>query len=167
MDFGKINANGYLAKELAKVLGTSTQALDGIDGKRDNKIDVKKVQERYAGRIASLPLSGRSCCNVPALMIVDNGNGVIDGEDVFIAQQETTRGYDSWGGPFVGFHSGYEDDQGKRVHEAHPLIEKYRELLPKIFVRGTMRFAQLNDKNIGQALEAVNPGRDCMCGSHL
>lgn len=166
MDFGKINANGYLAKELAKVLGTSTQALDQIDGKKDNKIDVKKVQERYADRIASLPLSGRDCCNVPALMIVDNGNEVIDGEDVFIAQQETTRGHDSWGGPFVDFHSGYEDAQGKRVDKIHPLTEKYRELLPKIFVRGIMRFAQLNDRTIGDVLEAVHPGRNCDCGHH-
>lgn len=164
MDFGSINASGSLAKELVKVLGTTTQALDKLDGKKDGKISVTKIQERFSSRVAALPLSGRNCCDVPAIMFVDNNNGVIDGEDVFIAQQETINGYDSWGGRLVNFSSGYESDKGQWMAEVNPIIERYRELLPQMSRWGITRFSQLNEETMGDLLEAVHPGRNCDCG---
>lgn len=185
MDFGSINAKGPLAQELARVLGTTTQALDRLDGKRDDKVVVTKIQEKFSNRVAALPLSGRGCCNVPAIMFVNNDNAVIDGEDVILVQQGSndylesrSKGrivvqlgafsdeYTSWGGPLSHLLSGYEKPDGTWTREGHEVIEKYRELLPQMSRLGITRFAQLNKETTGDLLERVHPGRNCSCGSH-
>lgn len=185
MDFGSINTNGPLTKELARVLGTTTQALDRLDGKKDGKVVVTKVQEKFSNRVVALPLSGRSCCNVPAILFVNNDNDVVDGEDVILVQQGSngytvnrnegrilvklgafSDEYISWGGPLSHLLSGHENPDGSWLGEGHPVIEKYRELLPEINRLGITRFAQLDKRTIGDVLERVHPGRNCHCGSH-
>ena len=140
-----ISTKGELAKTLASVKQLTVDQLDISDGKKDGKIDLLQA---YGTKddIAHAFMNGGS------VMIFDNGNGKIDGEDFLICQ--TCVGInDEFQSVFIGGRlsrliEGYETEDGQdftggQDKEKLRDLRHAKELLPEIHRRKIILFSNL------------------------
>ena len=135
-----VSTKGELAKVLATALGQSVEALDKMDGDKDGKISP------FTANLSRTDDRGCSYGQDVGVVVIDNGDKKIDGNDVVVVQV-WKEGDAAWvGGTLSNLTNGYERPNGKKVAEQLPEANNAKSLLVEIKKRNITLFADFKSQ---------------------
>lgn len=119
-----ISTKGELAKVLAAALGQSVEKLDEMDGDKNGEISPFTLKGRLRTEDRGCTYGGDI-----GIVVIDNGDGKIDANDVVVVQSWKGGDIAFIGGTFLKLMDGYERPNGKKVTEELSEANKARSIL--------------------------------------